>query len=223
MQTKEIVKKLKANKDTEYKEFTANLTPTIDPNNMIGVRTPVVKKIAKEVGNDKEFLNDLPHHYFEEYQLHAYILNNIKDYDDVIEEVDKFLPYVDSWCTCDSIKVKCFSKHKEELYKKIKVWIKSKHEYTVRFAVGMLMTFYLNEDFKAEHLALVGKIKRDEYYINMMRAWYYATALAKQWDATYKYLKENKLDDFTLRKTISKAKESFRVTEAHKKELEKLV
>lgn len=223
MSKKEIVKKLFENQDKEYRDFTANLSPTVDKKNMIGVRMPVLKKLAKEFVSEKEFLNDLPHKYFEEYNLHAFMLNNIKDYDEAIKEVEKFLPYVNNWATCDTIKVKCFAKHKEELIKKIKEWIKSKHEYTVRFGVSMLMSHYLNEDFKEEHLKLVGKIKSDAYYINMMRAWYYATALAKQWDATFKYLKENKLDDFTLKKTISKAKESFRVSEEHKKQLEKLV
>ncbi len=221
MKQKEIVKELFKNQDLAYKDFTSNLTPTIKKETMIGVRLPVIKKMAKEIGYDEVFLRRLPHDYYEENHLHSFIINNIKDYDLVIKEINEFLPYIDNWAVCDSLKVNIFKKNKDKLIKDIKKWLKSKHPYSIRLGVSFLMAYYLGYDLKEDYLDLVGKIKSEEYYVNMMRAWYFATALAKNYDVTLKYLKNHKIDDWTLKKTISKVHDSYRVSDEHKKEIDK--
>ena len=221
MKHQEIIKELFKNQDLAYKEFTSNLSPTVDADTMIGVRLPIIKKFAKQVGYDEDFLRRLPHKYFEENMLHAFIINNIKDYDLAIKEINLFLPYIDNWAVCDSLKVNIFKKNKDKLIKGIKKWLKSKHPYTKRLAISFLMSFYLGDDLKEEYLDLVGKIKSQEYYVNMMRAWYFATALAKNYDVTLKYLKNHKIDDWTLKKTISKVHDSYRVSDENKKEIDK--
>lgn len=220
-----LVKELKAKQDLKYRDFTASLMPTIDPKTMIGVRMPDFRKIAKEYykeGKYQKFLNTLPHKYYEENNVHAYIICQIKDYDECIKELNKFLPYINNWATCDTTNPKSFNKHKDELIKEIKKWLKSKDTYTVRFGVSTLMTFYLDDDFKEEQLKLVIGVKSKEYYVNMMRAWYFATALAKQRDVTIKVLEEKKLDTWTHNKTIQKAIESYRISDADKAYLKTL-
>ena len=205
--------------DPQYRSFQAPLIPNIDKDLFIGVRTPELRKTAKEIMDTleaKSFIETLPHHYFDENQLHAFIISNIKDYQTCLKEVERFLPYIDNWATCDQLSPKVFSKHKDELMIKIKEWLKSKHLYTQRFAIGMLLDLYLDESFKEEYLALVSKIKSEEYYLNMMVAWYFATALAKQYDSTIKYIEEKKLSSWVHNKTIQKAIESYRVSDKHK-------
>ena len=225
MRISEIKNELLKNRDVKYKNFQKPLIPSVNEKKMIGVRTPVLKKLAKEIekaGNDSEFIKKLPHKYFEENQLHAFIISNIKDYDICIKEVNRFLAYVDNWATCDQLSPKIFKKYKIELLKEIDKWLKSKHIYTVRFGIKMLMSHFLDEEFDKKYLDIVSKIKSNEYYINMMRAWYFATALAKKYNETIKYIENKKLDSFTHNQTIKKALESFRVSASHKKYLSKL-
>ena len=205
--------------DKKYAAFQAKLTPNLTLEDFIGVRTPDLKKFAKQLykeGDYQEFLNDLPHKYFDENQLHAFIIAEIKDYDTCIKEVNNFLPYVNNWATCDQLSPKSFKKNKDKLLKEIKVWIKSKETYTVRFAIGNLMRHYLEEDYDVKYPEMVSKVKSDEYYINMMIAWYFATALAKQYDSVLPYVTDNKLDVWTHNKTIQKAVESDRITPQQK-------
>ena len=211
--------------DTKYRDFQSKLIPNINPDTIIGVRTPDLKKLAKKLEKEEDvkvFLRQLPHTYFEENQMHAFIISDMKDYEECLNEVVLFLPYVDNWATCDQMSPKVFGKHKEELLKMIKEWISSKKTYTIRFGVGMLMKYYLDDDFKPEYLKWVSKIKSDEYYVNMMLAWFFATALAKQYDATLPYLEKHKLDPWVHNKTIQKAIESYRITSKQKEYLRKL-
>ena len=222
---KEIVDLLFSKQDIKYRDFQAPLFPNIEKERMIGVRTPELKKLAKELyGSEtaKQFLNELPHHYFDENQLHAFLISLIKDYKECLSEVEKFLPYIDNWGTCDQLSPKVFSKHKEELELIFKKWLDSEHVYTKRFAIGMLLGLYLDESFKEDHLNLVSAIKSEEYYINMMIAWYFATALAKQWDATIKYIEDKRLSTWVHNKTIQKAVESYRITDKQKAYLKSL-
>lgn len=219
-----IQKELFDNQDTKYKEFCIKLTPGFDDDYFIGVRNPISKGIASKhyKANDyHDFFNCLPHQYYEENNVHAYIISNIKDYDIAIKEINKFLPYVNNWATCDIMKPKAFIRNKDKLIKEIKKWIKSKKIYTVRFGIEMLMNFYLDDDFNESHLELVSKIRSDEYYINMMIAWYFATALAKHYKETLPYIKEHKLDNYTNNKTIQKAIESYRISTSQKECLRK--
>ena len=221
----EIQKLLFAKQDIKYRDFQAPLFPNIEKERMIGVRTPELKKLAKELYGSElanNFIETLPHEYFDENQLHAFLISLIKDYQTCLNEVEKFLPYIDNWGTCDQLSPKAFAKHKDELVVDIKRWIKSKHPYTVRFAIGMLLALYLDESFKEEYLKLVSNVQSEEYYINMMVAWYFATALAKQYGATIKYLEEKKLSPWVQNKTIQKAKESYRITPEQKEYLQSL-
>ena len=209
--------------DSKYKDFNSKLVPNIDKDRIIGVKNPEVKQLVKSAKEDiEEFLNELPHYYNEENVLHGYLLSNIKDYDETISELNRFLPYIDNWSVCDIIKPKSFKKNRDKLINQIKIWIKSNHTYTVRFGLLMLMTHYLDEDFKKEYLLLPLSIKTDEYYIKMMIAWYYATALAKQYEDTIKIIEDKKLDSWIQNKTIQKAKESFRVSDKQKEYLNTL-
>ncbi len=219
MKTSEIHKKLFELQDKKYAEFQAKLTPNLTIEDFIGVRTPDLKKFAKQLfkeGDYQEFITNLPHKYFDENQLHAFIIAEIKDYDTCIKEVNNFLPYVNNWATCDQLSPKSFKKNKDKLLKEIKVWIKSKETYTVRFAIGNLMRHYLEEDYDVKYPEMASKVKSDEYYINMMIAWYFATALAKQYDSVLPYVTGNKLDVWTHNKTIQKAVESDRITPQQK-------
>ena len=222
---KQIVDILKSKQDLKYRQLQFGIIPNINPDTIIGVRTPELKEIAKSInGSDlsKEFLNELPHQYFEENQLHAFIISLKKDYKDCLSQVELFLPYIDNWATCDQLCPKAFNKNKNDLLIKIKKWLKSKHTYTVRFAIKMLMSLYLDKDFKEEYLKLVSEVKSEEYYINMMIAWYFATALAKQYAHAIKYIEENKLSPWVHNKTIQKSVESFRITNEQKKYLKTL-
>ncbi|MEA4932734.1 MAG: DNA alkylation repair protein [Lawsonibacter sp.] len=205
--------------DPKYKDFQCKLMPTVNPETVIGVRTPELRKLAKDYSKSPEaiiFLKILPHRYYEENNLHGFPIETIKDYDAAIAAVDAFLPYIDNWATCDLLSLKLFKKHLPELYEKIKVWLKSDKTYTVRFGIGMLMSFYLDEHFKPEMLALVAGVRSDEYYINMMIAWYFATALAKQYDETIPYIREQRLEKWTHNKAIQKAIESYRISDEFK-------
>lgn len=212
------------NKDEKYRAFTLPLIPNVDEKTFIGVRLPVIKKFAKSLKNIeiKEFLNDLPHFYHEENILHAFILSSIKDYDEFVDEVDKFLPYVSNWSVCDAICNKNLNKYKDRLIKDVYAWLKSNELYRVRYAVKCLMNYYLNEDFKEEHIKHVLEVKLDDYYVRMMIAWYLATGLAKKYDEFIKVIEEKRFDDFTHNKAIQKAVESYRVSDEHKAYLKTL-
>ena len=209
-------------KDDKYKEFLAKLVPNIPSNNIIGIRTPEMRKIAKEVFNSKDrdlFLNDLPHKYYEENLIHFFVISMIKDFDETIKRVEEFLPYVDCWPVSDQATPKTFKKNHDKLLPYIKKWIKSKHIYTARFGIRMLMNEYLDDDFKKEYLELVASVKGDDYYLKMMVAWYFATALAKRYDETIPFFEKHVLSEWTHKKAIQKAVESYRVTDEHKKYL----
>lgn len=221
----DIVKKLFELQDIEYAKFQSKLTPTIEKNRFIGVRVPNIRKLAKEYINNPEsnvFLSKLPHKYYDENMLHGLLISEIKEYLLCINEVDKFLPYVDNWAVCDILSPKIFRKHKSELIIKINEWINSNKIYTCRFGIEMLMRYYLDNDFKKEYLKMPSQIHSSEYYINMMIAWFYATALAKQWKDTILYLENYKLDSWVHNKTIQKAIESYRITPEKKEYLKSL-
>ena len=221
----EIRKQLFEFQDVKYKDFQKNLIPTVDPESIIGVRTPELRKYAKQLVKENktdEFLSDLPHKYFDENQLHAFILSELKDYEKCVEEVCRFLPYVDNWATCDQMSPNVFKKHRTELMEYIKQWLKSDKTYTVRFAIGMLMQHYLDDEFDIGYAEMVQEVKSEEYYINMMIAWYFATALAKQYDNILPILEQNRLDVWTHNKVIQKAVESYRIMPEQKAYLKSL-
>jgi 3-methyladenine DNA glycosylase AlkD len=206
-------------KDEQYKSFQRGLIPNIDKNLVIGVRTPELRKLAKEIRRDnmaEEFMSGLPHKYFEENQLHAFLISDIKDYELCVRELCRFLPYVDNWATCDQMNPKILKKYPEKLINKIYDWLESTDTYTVRFAIKLLMDNYLEDEFKEEYPKLVAGIASDEYYVKMMVAWYFATALAKQYDAVIGYIEKRMLSEWTHRKTIQKACESYRITDEQK-------
>ena len=219
-----IVQFLLNNKDDKYRDFTLPLIPNIDKDTFIGVRLPILKKYAKDLDEEIRiaFMNELPHYYHEENILHAFILSNIKDYDSFIYYVDKFLPYVSNWSVCDTICNKHLNKYKDQLIKEIYKWLKSNELYRVRYAVKCLMNYYLNEDFKEEHISKVQEIKLEDYYVRMMIAWYLATGLAKNYDSFIKVIEEKRFDEFTHNKAIQKAVESYRVSDEHKEYLKTL-
>lgn len=205
--------------DLKYRDFQRKLIPTVDPETVIGVRTPQLRKLAKEFSKTPDaasFLKILPHKYYEENNLHGFLIETIKDYGQVMEAIDTFLPYVDNWATCDLMSPKVFKKHLPELYENCKVWLASDKTYTVRFGIEMLMSFYLDEHFRPEILDLVAGVKSQEYYVNMMIAWFFATALAKQYDAALPYIREQRLDKWTHNKAIQKAMESYRIDDGRK-------
>lgn len=205
--------------DLTYRDFQANLVPNIDIESIIGIRVPVLRKFAKGVAKDEAaitFLDDLPHTYYDENLFHSVLLSMVKDYDSCVQWVDKFLPYVDNWAVCDILAPSVFKKNKEKLIVKIIEWSGSDKPYTCRFGIEMLMAHFLDDDFKAEYLEIPAKVKSDEYYVNMMIAWFFATALAKQWDATVPYITENRFDKWVHNKTIQKAVESYRITDEQK-------
>ena len=225
MINEEIREVLYGHQDLKYRDFQAKLIPGMEPEKMIGVRTPDLRKIAKQMAKREdigEFLENLPHEFFDENQVHAFVISELKDYGRCVQEVERFLPYVDNWATCDQMSPKVFKKHKDLLLEYVNEWIKSDHTYVKRFAVGMLMEHFLDEDFKTSYLTKVSKIRSDEYYVNMMTAWYFATALAKQYDATLPYIEKQKLDIWTHNKTIQKAVESYRITPEQKAYLKTL-
>ncbi len=221
-----IVKELFKLRDLIFRDFNAKLIPNIDNEAFIGVKTPQLRQFAKEIyknGEYKDFITALPHKYFEENQLHAFIISQIADFDMAIFELERFLPYVDNWATCDQLIMKAIAKNPEKILDKIDLWLENDKTYTVRFAIGLLMRYFLNERFDKKYLQKVSAVKSDEYYINMMIAWYFATALAKQWEDSIKYIEEKRLDTWVHNKTIQKANESLRITEKHKTFLKELV
>ena len=222
MLIEKIREKLFTLQDIKYGDFQAKLMPTVAREAVIGVRTPALRKYAKELAKDKnigEFLQDLPHQYFEENQLHAFIICEEKNYEECIKKLNYFLPYVDNWATSDQKSPKVFYKHRQELLEQIKVWIASDKTYIIRYGIRMLMAHFLEEDFDIQYAEMVANVRSEEYYVNMMIAWYFATALAKQYDAILPYIENHRLDDWTHRKTIQKSVESYRITKEQKEYL----
>ena len=227
-----IRKKLFSLQDLKYRDFSASLMPGLDKSTVIGVRIPAIRAFAKELldraykeGDFSEldaFLSDLPHSFFEENNLHAFIVSGIRSFDECIKATEVFLPFVDNWATCDSFRPTCFAAHKNELLPYINKWIISEKPYTVRYGIELLMLYFLEEDFSEEYPRTVSKIRSDEYYVNMMVAWYFATALAKQYEAVITYLEERVLSPWVHNKTIQKACESFRITAEQKLYLKSL-
>lgn len=218
----EIQKHLFELQDMAYRDFHSRLMPDIDKETVIGIRVPMLRKYAKSIVETElaeKFIKELPHCYYEENNLHMMLITGIKDYDRCLLEIERFLPYIDNWATCDFPAPKCFENHKEDLLPVIKRWIASSETYTIRYGIGMLMRLYLDADFDPEYVRIVAEVKSDEYYVNMMIAWYMATALAKQWDAVIPYIEEHRMSDWVHRKTIQKAVESYRITDEQKRYL----
>lgn len=222
-----ITKCLFENQDEKYRDFHAALMPNIDKSKIIGVRVPLLRKLAKKLFKEnelscREFMNTLPHTYYEENNLHAFLIEEIKDFSPCIKEVEKFLPYVDNWATCDMFSPKALKKDKTALLTYVKKWISSEEEYTVRYGVGMLMRYYSDGDFDKEYPKIVSEIKSEHYYVQMMTAWYFATELAKNFDDVICYLEENRLDAKIHNKAIQKALESRRISGEKKEYLRRL-
>lgn len=218
--------RLWALQDAKYREFQCRLMPNVNPDTVIGVRTPQLRALSRELAHcaqAEQFLQTLPHGFYEENNLHVFLLNRIKDFDEVVQAVDAFLPYVDNWATCDSLSPAAFGREKGRLAEKIPQWLDSGAEYTVRFGLKTVMNRFLDADcFSHELLALSASVRSEYYYIRMMQAWLFATALAKQYDAALPYLTQRRLNDWTHNKTIQKAVESFRITDAQKQYLRTL-
>ena len=221
----EIRNELFKMQDIAYRDFNSKLIPTVDKESMIGVRTPELRKYAKQLAKREdieEFLHSLPHKYFDENQLHAFIVSEIKDFKSCVDKVNEFLPYIDNWATCDQLSPKVFKKYHKELITYIKEWLESDKVYTVRFGIGMLMEHFLDEDFDISYLETVSNIRSDEYYVNMMIAWYFATALAKQYESILPFIEKRSLDIWTHNKAIQKAVESCRISTDKKTYLKEL-
>ena len=220
-----IREKLFELQDEKYRDFQQGLIPSVEQKEFIGIRTPALRKLAKELykaGELDEFFKDLPHKYFDENQLHAFAISEIKDFDECMKALEEFLPFVDNWATSDQMSPKVFKKNKEELFSHIKKWLQSDHTYTVRFGIGMLMQHFLDEDFDLSYPEMVAEIRSDEYYINMMIAWYFATALAKQYESVLPFIEEKRLSPWTHNKAIQKSVESYRITDEQKTYLRRL-
>jgi hypothetical protein len=220
-----IYKELQALKEKEYADFQAKLVPTIEPSTILGIRVPKLRALAKSYIRDQEcqvFLDSLPHNYYDENMLHAILISEMKDYDKCINRLEAFLPYVDNWAVCDIMSPKLFKRYRGDLMTRIKVWMASEETYTIRFGLGMLMTHFLDEDFRPEYLDMASSIRSDEYYVNMMIAWFFATALAKQWEVSLPYIEDKRLDDWTHKKAIQKARESLRISKEKKEYLKGL-
>lgn len=225
MQGQNITEHLFALQDLEYKKFHSKLMPTINPDVIIGVRTPELRKFAKQLAKSTDvelFLQELPHRYYEENNLHGFLIESIKGFDACIAALNQFLPYVDNWATCDMMSPKVLKKDLPRLYEWVKIWIASGETYTVRFGVNMLMKYFLDEAFSPEYPALVASVRSEEYYVKMVVAWYFATALAKRYDAVLPYIEEHRLDAWTHNKTIQKAVESYRISPEQKTYLKTL-
>ena len=221
----EIRSELFKMQDTAYRDFNSKLIPTVGKESMIGVRTPELRKYAKQLAKREdieEFLHSLPHKYFDENQLHAFIVSEIKDFKSCVDRVNEFLPHIDNWATCDQLSPKVFKKNHKELITYIKEWLKSDKVYTVRFGIGMLMEHFLDEDFDISYLETVSNIRSDEYYVNMMIAWYFATALAKRYENIIPFIENRRLDIWTHNKAIQKAVESLRISDEKKEFLKNL-
>lgn len=217
---KSVQSRLFALQDLKYRDFNCKLIPNVPPEAVIGIRTPELRKFAKAYAKEPdaaEFLKILPHKYYDENNLHGFLIETMKDYSQVISALDAFLPYVDNWATCDLIRPNVFKKHLPELLEQIKIWMASGHTYTIRFGMEMLMAFYLDEHFQPEYLEWVAGIRSEDYYVNMMIAWFFATALAKQYGAALPFILQRRLDTWTHNKAIQKALESYRITDEQKK------
>lgn len=214
-----------AMQDAGYRDFHSKLMPNIDKERIIGVRTPQARKYANQAAKNPDmdiFLNNLPHYYYEENNIHAFVIEKIKDYDECIRAVEEFLPFIDNWATCDLMKPKVFGKNKEKLIKSVEKWLRSDLAYTIRFGSNMLMSFFLDEDFEKEYIEWLAAVDSDDYYVQMGIAWYLATALAKQYDETVKYIEENRFSVWIHNKAIQKARESYRVPDERKEYLKSL-
>lgn len=229
MTPKEVIPKVQqdlfAMQDLKYRDFHAKLMPTVDKDSVIGVRVPMLRAYAKKFGKTeeaKQFLEILPHQYYEENNLHGLLIDQMKDYELCIEELIRFLPYINNWATCDILSVKAVKGHLDSYIKNIYQWLESDYTYTIRFGINMLMRYYLEEEFKIEYPEKVAAIRSEEYYVNMARAWYFATALAKKYDQVLPFLEEQKMDVWTHNKTIQKAIESYRITPEQKEYLRTL-
>ena len=215
----DLQQELFALQDKTYREFHSKLMPDTDKEAVIGIRIPVLRKFAKAFAKKaeaREFLQQLPHLYYEENNLHMMLITAEKDYEKCLAEVERFVPYIDNWATCDMPAPKCFARHKQELLPKVKEWIRSEETYTIRYGIDLLMALYLDEDFQPEYPELAASVTSEEYYVKMVIAWYFATALAKQWDAAIPYIEQRRLSEWVHRKTIQKAVESFRITKEQK-------
>lgn len=220
----ELQEKLFELQDIKYRDFHSKLMPGIKKETIIGIRVPVLRKFAKEFAKTPEaelFLQQLPHRFYEENNLHMMLITGIKDYSKCMKEIQRFLPYIDNWATCDFPEPKCFRKNKEAVLEKIRGWLESSETYTIRYGIGMLMRLFLDEDFSPEYLKIVADVQSQEYYVNMMIAWYFATALAKQWEETVPYMEEHRLPEWVHKKTIQKAVESYRITPEQKEYLKR--
>ena len=220
-----VRERLAALQDTEYRDFHSALMPTVNKEKIIGVRVPELRKLAKELfrnGVGEDFIKNLPHTFYEEDNLHAFIVEQIKDSDRCLAETEKFLPFIDNWATCDMFSPKVFADHTDIIYSKSLEWISSGDTYIIRYGIGMLMRYFLDENFNEDVLKIVSRIKSDEYYVNMMIAWFFATALAKQYDSAIKYIENSTLDSWVHNKTIQKAIESNRISKTTKNYLRTL-
>ena len=225
MNEQEIISELFRKQDAAYAALQMKILPTVDPDRIIGVRTLNLRSFAKTLFNDKgtdSFLACLPHRYFDEDQLHAFIISLEKEFEKCISDVKRFLPYIDNWATCDQLSPKAFKKEPEKLLPYIRTWIRSDHTYTVRFAIGMLMQHFLDARFSTDYADMVAEIRSEEYYIKMMIAWYFATGFAKQYERMLPYLENRKLDAWTHNKTIQKSIESYRISDQQKQYLRSL-
>ena len=223
--TRDVQKRLFEMRDTGYRDFHARLIPTVKKEKIIGIRTPMIRKFAKEFGKTEEsemFLKALPHQYYEENNLHGLLIEQIRDYDKCLKELERFLPYIDNWATCDLLALHMMKKHRDIFIREVFRWIESDQPYTIRFGISMLMRHYLDEEFKTEYPEKVAAIRSEEYYVNMMRAWYFSTALAKQYENVLPFLEKRQMDVWTHNKTIQKAIESYRITSEQKEYLRTL-
>ena len=223
--TRDVQKRLFEMQDTGYRDFHARLIPTVKKEKIIGIRTPMLRKFAKEFGKTEEsemFLKALPHQYYEENNLHGLLIEQIRDYDKCLEELERFLPHIDNWATCDLLALHMIKKHRDIFIREVYRWMESDKPYIIRFGISMLMRHYLDEGFKPEYPEKVAAICSEEYYVNMMRAWYFATALAKQYEKILPFLEEQRMDIWTHNKTIQKSIESYRITQEQKDHLRTL-
>lgn len=223
MNTEEVQKKVRQElfelQDLKYRDFHAKLIPTMEKEKIIGVRTPALRGFAKKFGKTEEsklFIKKLPHQYYEENNLHGLLIEQIKDYDECLVELKRFLPYIDNWATCDLLALRLVKKHLDVFIKEIYKFMESERTYTIRFGISMLMKYYLENEFKIEYPDKVADIRSEEYYVNMMKAWYFATALAKQYEQIIPFIEKKRLDVWTHNKTIQKAIESYRITDEQK-------
>lgn len=222
---RDVRKRLFEMQDTGYRDFHARLILTVEKEKIIGIRTPILRKFAKEFGKTEEselFLKVLPHQYYEENNLHGLLIEQIRDYDKCLEELERFLPFIDNWATCDLLALHMMKKHWDIFIREVFRWIESDQPYTIRFGISMLMRHYLDEEFKTEYPEKVAAIRSEEYYVNMMRAWYFSTALAKQYENVLPFLEKRQMDVWTHTKTIQKAIESYRITSEQKEYLRTL-